>query len=64
MKSIELTFDSDGNVKSEAMGFKGKGCEAATKFVEQALGAVTMRQRKAEYLQVDNKVSPQLRQRT
>jgi hypothetical protein len=49
MKSIDLIFDDQGEVNSEAFGFKGKGCEAAAKFIEQALGLVTKRTHKAEY---------------
>ena len=40
----------------ETHGFKGKGCEAATKAMEEALGTPTARVRKPEYWQRDNAV--------
>lgn len=35
---INVTLGPDGTVEVAAEGFKGKGCEAATKFIEEALG--------------------------
>ncbi len=35
---INVTVNPDGTVEVHAEGFKGKGCEAATKFIEEALG--------------------------
>lgn len=58
MKSINLVFDNNGDVKSEAISFKGKGCEAAAKFVEQALGLVKSRTYKAEYHQTATVITP------
>lgn len=43
MREIVITFEEDGSAaKIEAVGFKGKGCHAATKPYEQVLlvGAV------------------------
>lgn len=37
-KSIEITFFSDGTSKTEAKGFKGKGCAEATEVLLQAIG--------------------------
>ena len=37
-KSIIVTIGTDGTVEVEADGFRGKGCTAATKFIEEALG--------------------------
>lgn len=37
-KTITVTISPDGTTEVSADGFKGKGCEAATKFVEEALG--------------------------
>jgi Protein of unknown function (DUF2997) len=48
-------------VKIEAVGFKGKGCEAATKAIEEALGIVKDRKKKPEYNQ---QVVGQQKQRT
>jgi len=49
-KSIEVTVAPDGELKIDALGFKGAGCEQATRFLEQALGAVSERSRKREHL--------------
>jgi hypothetical protein len=49
-KQIVVTIGLDGTVEVAAEGFKGKGCEAATKFVEDALGMSDgKRKRKPEY---------------
>ena len=50
-KSIEIDIDTNGGVQIEAIGFKGKGCEAATKAIEEALGTTTSRKKKPEYHQ-------------
>jgi hypothetical protein len=64
MKSIDLVFDNNGEVKSEAIGFKGKGCEAAAKFIEQALGLVKSRSYKAEYHHSEAVITPRPKLRT
>jgi hypothetical protein len=51
MKTIIVTVSSTGETTVEAEGFKGKGCEAATKAVEEALGKRTGRRYKKEYTQ-------------
>lgn len=38
-----------GDTTVEAEGFQGRGCEAATKAIEDALGRNTGRKRKPEY---------------
>lgn len=48
-RSITVEVDVDGSVKIEGHGFSGPSCEKATKFLEDALGAVTKRSRKPEY---------------
>ena len=45
---IEVTVDTAGEVKIEAIGFKGADCEAATAFLEEALGQCGRRTRKVE----------------
>jgi len=37
-KRVEILFGPHGEVVIEAVGFKGKGCKEATKFLEEALG--------------------------
>lgn len=49
-KQIEITF-KDGAVKLEGHGFKGKECDKAMADYEQALGQVSDRKNKPEYLQ-------------
>lgn len=51
MKSIIVTVSHAGLITVEADGFKGKGCEAATKAVEEALGKHMGRRHKPEYQQ-------------
>ena len=51
MKSIIVTVGPTGETSVEADGFKGKGCEAAAKAVEEALGKCTSRRYKPEYRQ-------------
>jgi len=48
-QSIEIIVSPDGEITIEAVGFKGKGCEAATKALEAALGVVSSRKKKPEY---------------
>ncbi|MEO5715983.1 MAG: DUF2997 domain-containing protein [Luteolibacter sp.] len=38
-----------GEITVEAEGFKGNGCEAATKAIEEALGKTGKRTRKPDY---------------
>lgn len=49
MKSIEILITPSGSVRMEAINFTGPDCEAATAFLEQALGEVTDKHHKAEY---------------
>lgn len=37
-KEIIIEIGEDGNIELRAEGYKGKGCEEATKFIEEALG--------------------------
>lgn len=49
MKQLLITVTPTGEVSIEATGFKGKGCEAATRAIEAALGTVQQRKKKPEY---------------
>lgn len=51
MKTIFIEVNQDGAVTVDAVGFKGKGCEAATRAIEQALGTVKKSTKKPEYSQ-------------
>lgn len=48
-KTVEVTVDAAGQVRVEAFGFAGAGCEQATQFLERALGRKTVQHRKPEY---------------
>lgn len=37
-KRVEILYGPNGEVVVEAIGFKGKSCKEATKFLEEALG--------------------------
>lgn len=50
-KTIEVTVSPIGDISIDAVGFKGSDCEHATKFLEDALGAVAVRSKKPEYHQ-------------
>ncbi len=49
MKQIELIVRPDGSLMIDAVGFHGADCEKATRFLEQALGKATSKQKKPEY---------------
>ena len=48
-RRIQVRVSSTGEVEVEAKGFKGNGCEAATKAIEEALGQPSERRRKPEF---------------
>ena len=50
-RTIEITIATDGQIAIEAVSFKGADCEAATKFLEEALGVVGQKTKKPEYYQ-------------
>ena len=47
-RSIEVIIAPDGALTVDAIGFKGADGDQATKFLEQALGATAVKQRKPE----------------
>jgi hypothetical protein len=49
MKQIEVIVSPDGEVTIDVVGFKGQGCEKATKALEEAMGITGKRNRKPEY---------------
>jgi len=53
MKSIEFKITPDGKVIAETIGFKGKACQDATKFLEQ-LGSKLKEEKKPEFYQPPN----------
>lgn len=48
-RRILVRVSPTGDVQVEAEGFQGKGCEAATRAIEQALGKRTARTLKPEH---------------
>jgi hypothetical protein len=48
-KTIEVIVGAQGEIKIDAVGFKGADCEKATAFLEKALGTVKARRKKPEY---------------
>ena len=47
-RTLEILISPTGEIQIDAIGFKGPDCEQATRFLEEALGAVQVRQRKPE----------------
>ena len=50
-RTIEILISPTGEIQIDAIGFKGPDCEQATRFLEEALGTVHVRQRKPEFQQ-------------
>lgn len=50
-RTIEITVSPYGEISINALGFKGSGCEQATKFLEEALGVPAQKLKKPEYQQ-------------
>ena len=48
-RRIHVRVSPTGEIQVEAEGFKGSGCEAATKAIEEALGKQTGRTRKPDF---------------
>jgi len=57
--TIEVVVSPQGDIVIEAVGFKGADCEAATKFLEEALGVLKARDRKPEYHQASTRAAQQ-----
>ena len=51
MKTVEIIINTSGQLTINAAGFSGTDCEKATAFLEQALGTLSAKQRKPEWLQ-------------
>jgi len=50
-RTIEIIIGVAGEIKIDAIGFKGPDCEKATQFLEEALGVVGKKVKKPEYHQ-------------
>jgi hypothetical protein len=58
-RTIEIVVSTSGEIQIDAVGFKGPDCEQATKFLEEALGAVGQKTKKPEYHQQARKTNQQ-----
>jgi hypothetical protein len=52
--AIEVIVSPTGEIKIDALGFKGADCERATRYLEEALGVVNNRVKKPEYHQTQH----------
>ncbi len=59
MKTVEIIVNSSGQLTINAAGFNGTDCEKATAFLEEALGKLTVKQRKPEWYQRNRRTNPQ-----
>jgi hypothetical protein len=50
-RTIEIIIGPSGEIKIDAIGFKGPDCEQATRFLEKALGVVGQKTKKPEFHQ-------------
>ena len=50
-RTIEVIVSPTGEIKIDAVGFKGTDCEHATRFLEEALGTVHQKVKKPEFHQ-------------
>jgi hypothetical protein len=55
-RRIHVRVSPIGEIQVEAEGFKGRGCEAATQALEDALGKRVHREHKPEFRQVETVV--------
>jgi hypothetical protein len=58
-RKIHVRVSPIGEITVEAEGFQGKGCEAATKAIEEALGKPRERIRKPDFWRQTNRQSNQ-----
>ncbi len=54
IRKIQVRITPSGEITVEAHGFKGMGCEAATKAIEDALGKAGTRTRKPDFWRQSN----------
>lgn len=54
-RKIHVRITPAGDITVEAEGFKGNGCEAATKAIEDALGKAGTRTRKPDFWRQTNR---------
>lgn len=59
---IQVLVSPDGQSTIQTRGYQGTDCLQASKFLEQALGAVRAEQKTGEYFQVANERPNEIRQ--
>ena len=57
--TIKIIIAPTGEITIDAVGFRGADCEKATKFLEEALGVIGGRTRKADYYTRVNSMNKQ-----
>jgi Protein of unknown function (DUF2997) len=58
-RRILVRVSTSGEILVEAEGYQGKGCEAATKVIEEALGKPRARTRKPDFWRQNNQQNNQ-----
>jgi hypothetical protein len=48
-EQIDVWINTEGGITIDAVGFTGKSCEEATRFLEEGLGIVGRKQRGLDY---------------
>jgi len=48
-EQIDVWINTEGDITIDAVGFTGKSCEEATRFLEEGLGVVGRKQRGLDY---------------
>jgi len=62
-REFEMTITPNGEVKLHIHGYKGKGCLAAVKLIEQMVGTVKSQQQTSEYYEPEEEVRFRIDQR-
>jgi hypothetical protein len=62
-REFEMTITPNGEVKLHIHGYKGKGCLAAVKLIEQMVGRVKSQQQTSEYYEPEEEVRFRIDQR-
>ena len=52
---IDVWISPEGAITLDAVGYTGKTCEEATKFLEESLGTVGRKQRTRDYYRVEDR---------
>lgn len=61
MEKITVIIEADGQVRVETKGYKGQGCMAASKFLEETLGATLEVKKTGEYYETEQRENVRLK---